>query len=242
MFKRTKNAGFTLVEMALVLVVIGLILGAVSIGKDMQRNAEYKKIKQKYIDQWEQAYNQFYDRMGYVIGDQADVPLKVINGSTFSTTDVDLFLNGNLPTKNGTALCNESSTFYLQTVFEEAGISLPPGRGINASDRYVYLDSNGNPQQLKVCFRWHRPASTAGNGNVMTIEGLTPDLARMLDSLIDSQVDGEAGRFRRISTDNASDPISSAAWPIGNVVNATSNAFDDTTQIITVNAALKMNQ
>ena len=42
------QAGFTLVEMSVVLLVIGLILGAVSVGKDLQRDAEYTKIKQKF--------------------------------------------------------------------------------------------------------------------------------------------------------------------------------------------------
>ena len=37
--QRLAQAGFTLVEIAIVLAVIGLILGAVMIGKDVQRNA-----------------------------------------------------------------------------------------------------------------------------------------------------------------------------------------------------------
>ncbi|MBE9395822.1 type II secretion system protein [Pontibacterium sp. N1Y112] len=44
---RMHQQGFTLVEMSIVLVIIGFILGAVSIGKDLQRDAEYSKIKQK---------------------------------------------------------------------------------------------------------------------------------------------------------------------------------------------------
>ena len=58
----TTQRGFTLIEMAVVLVIIGLILGGISIGKDLQRDAEYDKIKQKFIDQWAQAYNVYYQR------------------------------------------------------------------------------------------------------------------------------------------------------------------------------------
>ena len=64
-----RQQGFTLVELAVVLAVIGLIIGAVAIGKDVQRNAEYTKVKNKFIDQWEQAYNEYYQRTGVVLGD-----------------------------------------------------------------------------------------------------------------------------------------------------------------------------
>ena len=49
-----RQQGFTLVELAVVLAVIGLIIGAVAIGKDVQRHAQYTKVKNKFIDQWEQ--------------------------------------------------------------------------------------------------------------------------------------------------------------------------------------------
>ena len=71
-----RQQGFTLVELAVVLAVIGLIIGAVAIGKDVQRNAEYTKVKNKFIDQWEQAYNQYYQRTGVVLGDNQTAPQK----------------------------------------------------------------------------------------------------------------------------------------------------------------------
>ena len=69
-------------ELAVVLAVIGLIIGAVAIGKDVQRNAEYTKIKNKFVDQWEQAYNQYYQRTGVVVGDSQIAPRVSYYGKT----------------------------------------------------------------------------------------------------------------------------------------------------------------
>ena len=80
---RATQGGFTLVELAVVLAVIGLIIGAVAIGKDVQRNAEYTKIKNKFIDQWEQAYNQYYQRTGVVVGDSQTAPRIMVNGTAY---------------------------------------------------------------------------------------------------------------------------------------------------------------
>ena len=81
-----RQQGFTLVELAVVLAVIGLIIGAVAIGKDVQRNAEYTKIKNKFIDQWEQAYMQYYQRVGGVLGDSQTAPQNMVNGEVWLAT------------------------------------------------------------------------------------------------------------------------------------------------------------
>ena len=73
-----------MVELAVVLAVIGLIIGAVAIGKDVQRNAEYTKIKNKFVDQWEQAYNQYYQRTGVVVGDSQIAPRVMVNGVSYT--------------------------------------------------------------------------------------------------------------------------------------------------------------
>lgn len=242
------QGGFTLVEMALVLVVIGLILGAVSIGKDMQRNAEYKKMKQKFVDQWVQVYNQHYDRLGYVLGDIEATPMIMVNGA-LDHGAADPLPNPTGVTTRGTALCGESTVATatggpdsLQEFLAAAGIAPPPGRGDGYEDAYIYLDSNGNPQQVSLCFQWLPPSTSgAGTGNVMVIDGLTPDLARFLDSAIDGQVDGLTGAFRGTGSGLLSFGLS-ANWPSGNDVNGGGVAISDTQQVQIVRAIYRMNQ
>ena len=81
--KRGNGAeGFTLIELSIVLIIIGLLLGAIVKGKDLIRSAELKKFYNGFIKQWELIYNNYYDRTGKVLGG----PL-VIADSSNSTFD-----------------------------------------------------------------------------------------------------------------------------------------------------------
>lgn len=62
--------GFTLVELAIVLVIIGIILGAVLKGQDLIENANAKKIA-NIPSQWEVPIWAYYDRNGGFPGDSA---------------------------------------------------------------------------------------------------------------------------------------------------------------------------
>lgn len=180
--------GFTLIEMSIVLLVIGLILGAVSVGKDVQRNAEYMKVKQKFIDQWAAAYDTFYLRTGTVVGDNLLYPSMIVN-----SLNAPVIIGGNLTGNPAPAeLCDAA----LFAEMDRLGIRMPPGRAEGHEDRYVYLDSNGNPMEIQVCFRWNPPGTFSGSGNMMVIYGLTPDLARTLDQEIDGKPDSAEGMFR----------------------------------------------
>ncbi|MBR7800847.1 type II secretion system protein [Undibacterium fentianense] len=265
--KRKLQQGFTLVEMAIVLVIIGLILGAITIGKDVQRNAEYTKVKQKFIDQWVVAYNAHTQRTGVVPGDSQVAPNLMVNGSLYTAVGSGGDMTGVTPPDAmcrgavGRDMTRSNVTTDLRDVMLRAGVRMPPGRAEGAEDRYVYLDSNGNPQEIQVCFQWNNPQLPEGSGNVMVISGLTPDLARALDQMIDGKPDAQEGAFRQQgvlagngganapgvewSTNNQAKysdraTVVTAAASAGSSAGAVSNRDED--QVATVVAIYKMNQ
>lgn len=233
----SRQAGFTLLEMALVLVIVGLILGAVSIGKDLQRGAEQQIIHAKFVQPWAVAYNEYFARTGVVVGDDQTSPTLKVNASE-------------------TILCdaNDGTADELQDLMDQVGIEMPPGRAEGKEDRYIYLDTNGNPQEIRICFKnvaWPDSSDVSlNNKNVMVIRGLNPDLARNLDATIDGRPDARFGLFRE--ADDLNDPdgsvtgTASLEWSEDNRVkygqNLPTAANLDENQVVVVTAVYRMNQ
>jgi len=65
------TAGFTLIELSIVLVIIGLIVGGILVGQDLIRAAGVRaQITQ--IEKYHTAVNTFYGKYGYLPGDIPD--------------------------------------------------------------------------------------------------------------------------------------------------------------------------
>lgn len=191
--------GFTLIELSVVLVIIGLIIGAVAIGKDVQRSAVYQRISSDYVQGWAMAYDRYYDGTGHPPGDSASAPTGMVNGASNSP------------------LCG----LALVNAMQAAGVEMPAGRAEGSANLYAYLDSNGNPQQLEVCFSnvsWSEPGATSGSytsytRNVMWLQNVTPALANMIDNSFDSLVDARFGKFREVSqANNTSAGVVGVPW------------------------------
>ncbi|MFA7097897.1 MAG: prepilin-type N-terminal cleavage/methylation domain-containing protein [Gammaproteobacteria bacterium] len=215
------QSGFTLVEMAIVLVIIGLILSAVTVGKDLQRKADYRKAYTKFISGWKQAYDQFYQDFGYVVGDNRpdseNAPTGRVGGGADNTypNNMTCAARGPAPVWNGTTEASETriSTPTLEAAMRAGEIAIPQGTGVGDMSgvtaatwdrgracQYQYWDSNGIARTMEVSFRY---LDTAGGpdtsglaGNVMVISGLTADIAKVFDIAIDGIEESRAGRFR----------------------------------------------
>ena len=244
--KQNKQSGFTLLEIALVLVVIGIILGALSIGKDLQRSAVQQRIYSTFIQQWAIAYNEYFARTGVVVGDSLTNPTLLVNGGSESLLCGPL----NSVSPGGTPISLNSypaaANNSLHNLMDSVGVEMPPGRAEGREDWYVYEDTNGNPMSLRVCFKNIEWPDSVNNKNVMVIYGLNPDLARSLDSTIDGRADARFGLFRE--ADDRLDPDSSI---VGNSTEWSRNnrfEFDgtednlDEDQVDVLTAVYRMNQ
>ena len=256
------QAGFTLVEMSVVLLVIGLILGAVSVGKDLQRDAEYTKIKQKFVDGWASAYNGYFLRSGVVLGDSQTAPSFMVNGDNILFKGISAAGGDMTLSAEPAAICDSTTAPLttratpIATLYNEMdrhGVRMPPGRAEGKESRYVYLDSNGNPQEVQVCFQWNKPGTASNSGNVMVISGLTPDLARALDQMIDGKADSREGMFRQVGVANTTVGEPGVEWAANNTevqVDGRTGVKEavaigsrkDEDQVLTVVAHYKMNQ
>ena len=228
MLTQSKQRGFSLLELSFVLVIIGLIVGAVAYGGNLQRNAVFQKLNNGFVQGWAQAYQAYFVRTGIVPGDNAVTPtLKVNHG------------------------VGELCSTALQTAMDAAGVRMPAGRAEGSEERASYLDSNGNPQEVQVCFNnvsWSVVSSTPGSyvvrkRNVMVLKNLTPALARFLDSSIDGKPDARFGRFRQISQ-AAKTTVGGAAWSLDNrmAFGSTAATNRDESQVAVVTAYYLMDE
>lgn len=208
MMKRIRRAlkdirnekGFTLIEMAIVLIIIGVILGAVVKGKDLVKSAEQKRIYTKFVNSWNLAYLGFYDRTGLVLGDFYDTAGTAAGQDGHADTDTD----GDGTLEPGDLVTSTSTDFYD---IGDIGIEAPTTNSDHAY-QYRYLDSDGTGHDMDIAFEY----DTTAGFNYMSITNMPGELGIALDTMIDGEADGLTGDFLAFdSTDTTG-----AAWDTAN--------------------------
>ncbi len=199
-----KQQGFTLVELSIVLIIIGIILGAVIKGKDLIRSGEQKKLYNAWIKEWVVTYNNYYDRTGWILGDDA--------------SDTNAVRDG--------IIDNAATQANIQAQLAAVGLEGPSAGPTGSPFQRRYNASDGNQYPLELSLR-----SNLGYGNSIVImsdhdndgaytAGIPNDLAIALDRIIDGTTDGTDGDlvYEQSSTNTAAN---TGAWP--SAVNAPAN-------------------
>jgi prepilin-type N-terminal cleavage/methylation domain-containing protein len=156
------QAGFTLVEIAIVMVIIGLLIGGVLKGQAMINNAKVKRVM-KQADEFRAATMSFYDKYGMYPGDEnrANVP----PGDTVDN-------NG-----NGQISWAERFDFFNDLV--EAGLIGGSYTGANVPTHAF----GGN-----VAIYWVTPPAAAGPNHYIRFDNLPWDVCLEIDTKYDDGV------------------------------------------------------
>ncbi|OGR13588.1 MAG: hypothetical protein A2277_07135 [Desulfobacterales bacterium RIFOXYA12_FULL_46_15] len=169
------NKGFTLIEIAVVLVIIGLILGAAVKGRDLIQSGKQKKFYTNSMKAWEIAVVSYYDRTGQVLGDST------ANGGTAAAT------NGLFDNVGGATF---GAANGIDARLQAVGLTVPTSNTAN-SGQFSYKGQAGTVVTITMSLQ------SLGNRNSLYFTNMPTDLAIALDTLVDGTVDGSTGNFRR---------------------------------------------
>lgn len=186
-----KRSGFTLIELSIVLIIIGLIIGGVMKGRDLINSAEQKKIYNTWVKQWQLTANTYEDRTGGVLGDGT------VNGGTAAT-------------ENG--FCDNvrlDNTVTVQNKLEAIGLegpvsNIPSTRGGGYKIKGKYTTRN------VVAYLYQLYSHTElSYKNRLYITGMPTDVAIAFDKMTDGISNSQTGAFRQYP-DNTS---ATGLWP-----------------------------
>ncbi|MBF0329551.1 MAG: prepilin-type N-terminal cleavage/methylation domain-containing protein [Nitrospirae bacterium] len=197
--------GFTLIEMAIVLVIIGIILGAIMKGKDVMRSAQTKQLYQGFIGKWVSMADTYYDKTGSNLGDGASnggggtgstVVDGLMDGIDASTTDTLRKAIRDVLIRAGINPCEiiKSGNIEDRAVCEVTGVNI--GQGIVDSEVY------GKVKNINAYLYYYllKESATANHKrNLVVFRNVPIDIAQALDTMIDGIADGQAGRFLNLA-------------------------------------------
>lgn len=194
MKKFGSEKGFTLIEIAVVLVIIGLIIGAAVKGKDLIQSGKQKKFYTSVLKAWELAVVGYYDRTGLVLGDGT------ANGGTQGTT------NGAFDNVSG---ANFGAANGVDAKLAAVGLTVPNSNTAN-SGQNTFKGQQSGTQTVTMYLYYLYSHTQARSSNALYLTNMPTDLAIALDTLVDGQIDARAGTFRRYPDNSAPND---GTWP-----------------------------
>ena len=183
MFGRNRK-GFSLIEIGIVMVVIGIIIAAVMKGKDVINSAETKQFSQDFMGKWLNVVDGYYDKTGINLGATPDAP-KIATGTLITcneTTTLTALNNAGIDAERIIKSGLSTATNLVICTDETAGQFLSAVSTVEANTGRLSVETNNLP---------------GVDANVLQFTGVPADIAVAFDTLIDGKADALSGRVIR---------------------------------------------
>jgi len=194
-----KRSGFTLIELSIVLIIIGLIIGAVMKGKDLINSAEQKKIYNTWLKEWQVTANTYQDRTGGLLGDGT------ANGGNKANPNGQF---DNIRLDNTATVQDQLKAIGLDIPVSNITTATTTGRGGSYKIKGKYTT------QTAIAYLYWLYSQTDGTyKNRLYIVNMPTDVAIAFDTMTDGTMDPSAGAFRRYPDNAAGTDGTSKTWP-----------------------------
>ncbi len=202
--KYARNAGFTLVEMAIVLVIIGLLIGGVLKGQELIESAKVKNLAADFRNVPMFLYS-YQDKFRALPGDDANAATH-LKGATNATTPANSSGNGIIDGNwDSTTVTDESFLFWQHVRL--AGLTTGASdlsTVTNAATALAFLPKNVDGGQIGIesggahYIKDVNAATYLPGTYVVCSSGILGKIAKQLDTLIDDG-DVQAGSLRVVN-------------------------------------------
>ena len=183
---KKQQTGFTLIELAIVLVIIGLLLGGVLKGQELINSAKVKNMASDFKNTQVYIYG-YQDRFKALPGDDASAAAHV-SGATTATTPAGLIGNGQINGEWDSVTPTDESFLFWQHV-RLAGLAAGPTTFATAADLALYQPRNADGGRIGVQSVSTMTEITGMTGAFAICSGgILGRFARQLDTTLD---DGE---------------------------------------------------
>jgi prepilin-type N-terminal cleavage/methylation domain-containing protein len=224
MFRIRKNQkGFTLIELAIVLVIIGIIIGAVMKGRDIMRSAQTKAFWQGFAGKWITMVDNYYDKTGQNLADgernggtTGGLPNGFMDGIYMGGTLTRALARDTLM-KAGINACDLIKTSLVNDT------TTCPVTGTEIGGGQVDSEVYGKVSNIRVGFS-NYVMSTGGaiipntRKNFVVFLYVPIDIAKALDTIVDGVSAGNSGRMINFGCGAVTGPDDATTFDLANAV------------------------
>ena len=211
---KRQQSGFTLVEIAIVLVIIGLLLGGILKGQELINSAKAKSYAQDFRTIQAALYG-FQDRFKGIPGDLAGAATK-ISLSTTATTPALTLGNGQIDGVWDSVLQTDESCLVWQHL-RLAGF-MAGNTTVDCSNGSTYLQVNADGGRIGISST--APITGMTGSYFICSSGVLGKIAKQLDTQLDDGV-SDTGSFRITAKLTAPGGVGSAITPTSAVDDGT---------------------